>query len=188
MPVHGGSGKKAGTPKGLASWLQLTSHLSKPDEAQEPGSPASSSDDSSARGEAQAAPVAVLDFTALEPKAAPPAAAKLAAKPSAKPAAPVTVPAPAPAQAAAQAAAPAAPKQAPAAAPRAALARKPAARGAAGSTGLSMLLAACLLALLLLAAPVALHAYAPALARRYTPAGELRWRDLTAGRPAAHHL
>lgn len=147
-----------GTPVGgLATWLRMSSHLSKPGDAPaEPPSPSDSEGSSASGGRTRTA--AVLDFNALDkpkPVAKPvlvsaPAEAAAAPPPAAKPAVP----------AADATAGPAQPAPAVAASPDGA-------RG--GSRLLRALLVLLLLAGLLLAGPLALQAYAPALAQRFMP-------------------
>lgn len=184
---------------GLATWLRMSSHLSKPTEAAaEPASPASSEASLSSSGSgSRARTVASLDFQSVEKQ---PAAKAEAAKAEAEAAKPAGVEDSTAAAAPAAAAEPAT-KPAPAAAPAV-----PAAPKAAQSTSVSQparastqrrstavrterssllalpavqLVLLCLLGGLLLAAPLAMRAFSPTLTQRYLP-GEWRW-----GQPAA---
>lgn len=129
---------------------------------------------------------------AAVPKPTPAPAVKLPAASKAtkqaqpaKQAAPAAAAAPQPSAQLAKAAAVAAPA-AVAAAPVAAVRQRPGATHSAGTAALRVLLLVCLLAGLLLAGPLALHAYAPALAQRSLP-GESFGRQLvySEGRGAA---
>ena len=154
-----------GTPQAFdfSSWLRMSSHLSKPEESPEASLSASSDGE---EGDTRDRTVAALDFAALgaQEAASPAPAAASPAKPvkQAQAAKPVE---------AAPAAAPALPAARPAA-------RQPAAARRSGPTALGAVLLMFLLALLLLASPVALVAYTPALSQRLMPGGEQRWREV----------
>lgn len=182
---------------GLATWLRMSAHLTRPDDVPA-DQPSPVSGDSSPEVEGRAVS-AVLDFSPLEQKDS---------KPSAPPAAPTVVGPAAPAAAVAPrqvaqrakdvpapaavvpVAVPAAESvAAPAVAPAAAstAARRPAANG--GRSVLRAMLALFLLAALLLGGPVALHVYAPALSHRYLPAaGEWKlWGLQVAAKVPLHY-
>lgn len=179
---------------GLATWLRMSSHLSKPTEAAaEPASPASSEASLSSSGSgSRARTVASLDFQAVEKQPAAKAEAE-AAKPAgvedstaavAPAAAAELATKPAPAAARAVPAAPKAAQSASVSQPaRASTQRRSTAVRTERSSLLTLpavqLVLLCLLGGLLLAAPLAMRAFNPTLTQRYLP-GEWQW-----GQPAA---
>lgn len=183
----------ATAPTGLATWLRMSSHLSKPAEAAaEPASPADSdaSKASTGSGGARTHTVTSLDFNAAEAKAAVDSASAVPAAPAPKAA---TKP-----SGSAQPAVAAAPKTS-----QRVAASQPTQTGterhaAAARTERSSLLAlpavqllllCLLLPCLLLAAPLSMRAFDPALTQRYMRGG-CRGMDCAVklrseGRPAA---
>lgn len=151
---------------GLATWLRMPSHLSKPSEAPaEPSSPSGSdsSDASDGSGGTRSRTVATLDFNEVKPKAA-------AAQDTAATAAPKPASEPAPAAKGQAAPAPAASQRTSRRPARsAAAARAPSQPSSVLSLPAVQLVLLCLVAGLLLVAPLALRVVPPSLVQRYLP-------------------